>query len=540
MINGVLDTVTTSDKPAPGEASTEAFPKWAWLVVLVCGAVILWFTFRDIQDPLLDRHSHRQTQTAISVHYMLSEGAWFPYITPVMGPPWSIPMEFPLYQWLVAAMVKVTGLSLELTGRLVSLMFWWLALFELFRALRHFVPGKVHRAALLLGVAAAPASIYWSRSFMIETCALYLALAFGGRVLSAVMEGKRSAWGWAVMFGALAALQKITTLFVMEVLLGMILVTLLVSQWRSPEAKRRAAKNLVFFLLLGVWTLAVGLGWAAWADRLKERNVMARETITTQALKEWNYGTIQQKLAGDTWRHLLSNVTLGFSSQTPGLGYKLPLLLWLVAALLTRRRLLQQAILLLAFMAGPVVFTNLYHIHEYYFVANGYLLLLALGLAGLAAWEDSRAWMQRVAMLFLGLIIVGQLYGYPRYHSLLIAEIPERQHYETDFRRMLDARLEARQTLLVYGRDWDPSVAFYGQRKAIIDKNYWPLTDERMRTVIGGLTPEERIGAMIVAGAQRTNTVFLQERIVAFDLEATPQASYWGDVYLRKQTSSPK
>ncbi|MCD6049805.1 MAG: hypothetical protein K0Q55_1208, partial [Verrucomicrobia bacterium] len=392
----------------------------------------------------------------------------------------------------------------------------------------------------LLVVAAAPASIYWSRSFMIETCALYLALAFGGRVLSAVMEGKRSEWGWAGLFGVLAALQKITTLFVMEVLLGLILVALLVSQWRSSEARRSAVKNLGLFLLLGVWTLAVGLGWAAWADGVKERNVMARELITTKALKEWNYGTIKQKLAGDTWRHLLSNVTLGFSSQTPALGYKLPLLFWLVVALLARRRLLQQASLLLAFMAGPVVFTNLYHIHEYYFVANGYLLLLAVGLAGVAAWEDSRAWMQRTAVLFLGLIVVGQLYGYPRYHSLLIAEVPERQQYETSFRQLLDARLESHETLLVYGRDWDPAVAFYARRKAIVDKNYWPLTDERMRKLTGTLPPEERIGAMIVAGEQRTNAGFLQERIAAFDLEATPQASYWGDVYLRKQTPSPK
>jgi len=540
MIGSVLDTVITSEKSSPASVSAEAFPKWAWLVVLVCGVVIFWFTFKDIRDPLLDRHSHRQTQTAISVQYMLSEGAWFPYLTPVLGPPWSIPMEFPLYQWIVAGVVKVTGLPLELAGRLSSLLFWWLTLFELFRALRHFVPGKVQRAALLLVVAASPASIYWSRSFMIETCALYLAVAFGGRVLSAVREGKRSAWVWAVLFGALAALQKITTLFVMEVLLGMILLGWLVQQWKVTDQRRRAAKHLGLFLLLGAWTLAVGLGWANWADRVKERNVMAREIITTKALKEWNYGTTQQRLSGETWRHLVSNITLGFSGRTPGLGYKVPLLLWLVVALLVRKRLLQQGILLLAFLAGPVVFLNLYHIHEYYFVANGYLLLLAFGLAGVAAWEDGRGWVQRCALVFLSVLIVGQLYGYSRYHTLLIAEVPERRQLETDFRQLLDARLGKAETLLVYGRDWDPAVAFYAQRKAIIDKFNWSLGDERMRALLGGLRPEERIGAMIVAGGQRTNTLFLQERIGAFDLEEKPEASHWGDVYFRKRASSLK
>lgn len=540
MITGVLDTVIASEKSSPGSVSAEAFPKWAWLVVLGCGVVILWFTCKDIQDPLLDRHSHRQTQTAISVQYMLSEGAWFPYLTPVLGPPWSIPMEFPLYQWIVAGAVKVTGLPLELVGRLVSLAFWWLVLSELFRALRHFVPGKVQRAALLLVVAASPASIYWSRSFMIETCALYLAVAFGGRVLSAVREGKRSAWAWAVMFGALAALQKVTTLFVMEVLLGMILVAWLVQRWKIPDQRRVAAKHLGLFLLLGGWTLAVGLSWAKWADRVKERNVMAREIITTKALKEWNYGTRQQRLAGTTWQHLASNITLGFSGRTPGLGYKVPLLLWLMMALFVRRRLLQQGILLLAFLAGPVVFLNLYHTHEYYFVANGYLLLLALGLAGVAAWEDARIWVQQCAWVFLSILILGQLYGYSRYHTLLIAEVPDRQQFERDFRQLLDTRLGKAETLLVYGRDWDPAVAFYAQRKAIIDKFNWSLGDERMRALLGGLRPEERIGAMIVVGEQRTNTMFLQERIGAFDLEETPQTTYWGDVYLRRQTPAIK
>lgn len=539
-MTGVLETITASKKPVADRQPAASWPKWAWLLLLVCGGVILWFTFKDISDPLLDRHSHRQTQTAISVYYMLSEGAWFPYITPVLGPPWSIPMEFPLYQWIVAGVVKVTGLPLELGGRLVSLFFWGLTLFELFRVLRHFVLEQMKRAVLILLVAAGPASIYWSRSFMIETCALYLAVAFGGRVLSAVKDGKTTAWGWAILFGTLAALQKITTVFVAEVLLGMILLGWLFQERSNPELRRQAMKRLGLFLLLGVWTLAVGLGWAAWADGVKEHNVMAREIITTKALKEWNYGTMQQRLSPETWQHLMSNVTLGYTGQTPGLGYKLPWLLWLMLALLTRKRLAQQALLLIAFMAGPVVFMNLYHIHEYYYVANGYLLLLALGLVGVAAWEDKRVWMQRLAMVYLGLLVVGQCYAYPRYHSLLIAEVPNRQLVETDFRQMLDARMGSGETLLVYGRDWDPSVAFYGQRKAIIDPFNWSTTDERMQTLVGNLKPSERIGAMVVSGDLRKDAAFIQEKILAFGLEETPQASYFGDVYFRKADSLGK
>jgi len=99
---------------------------------------------------------------------------------------------------------------------------------------------------------------------------------------------------------------------------------------------------------------------------------------------------------------------------------------------------------------------------------------------------------------------------------------------------MLDARLGSAETLMVYGRDWDPSVAFYGQRKAIIDPFNWSPTDERMQTLVGNLKPSERIGAMIVGGDLRKDAAFIQERILAYGLEETPQASYYGDVYFRK------
>lgn len=45
---------------------------------------------------LIGPHDFRQTQTAISVFYLLKGGPWINYITPVLGPDWSIPYEFPL------------------------------------------------------------------------------------------------------------------------------------------------------------------------------------------------------------------------------------------------------------------------------------------------------------------------------------------------------------------------------------------------------------------------------------------------------------
>src|SRR6187402_3033294 len=63
----------------------------------------------------------RQTQTAISALFILREDNYsLAYPTPVLGKPWSIPMEFPLYQWATVALSDTTGISLTVAGRTVS------------------------------------------------------------------------------------------------------------------------------------------------------------------------------------------------------------------------------------------------------------------------------------------------------------------------------------------------------------------------------------------------------------------------------------
>ena len=51
----------------------------------------------------------RQAQTAISAHFIQVEDNFsLAYPTPVLGKPWSIPLEFPLYQWTVVAVSNGT------------------------------------------------------------------------------------------------------------------------------------------------------------------------------------------------------------------------------------------------------------------------------------------------------------------------------------------------------------------------------------------------------------------------------------------------
>jgi hypothetical protein len=53
-------------------------------------------------QPILDWYTFRQTQTALTSYWMCHGGFKLAYETPVGGYPWALPLEFPLYQYLVA------------------------------------------------------------------------------------------------------------------------------------------------------------------------------------------------------------------------------------------------------------------------------------------------------------------------------------------------------------------------------------------------------------------------------------------------------
>ncbi len=61
--------------------------------ILIAVAAIASFAFfvASFGRPVTDWHGFRQAQTANGVYWMLREGAWLDYESPVLGPPWSLP-----------------------------------------------------------------------------------------------------------------------------------------------------------------------------------------------------------------------------------------------------------------------------------------------------------------------------------------------------------------------------------------------------------------------------------------------------------------
>src|SRR5690606_35229229 len=88
-------------------------------VVALCGLFGLYGAFLGIDHLANDLHHFRQSQTAITILYFKDHWSLLDYWTPVMGKPWAIPFELPIYQFLAALFFEFSGLSLETSARLV-------------------------------------------------------------------------------------------------------------------------------------------------------------------------------------------------------------------------------------------------------------------------------------------------------------------------------------------------------------------------------------------------------------------------------------
>jgi hypothetical protein len=124
-----------------------------------------------------DAYGWRQTQTALSAYFMLHGGPWLVYETPLLGPPWRIPHEIPLYQALVVSLASATGLKLEAAGRAVALVSFYAALGSGYLLLAE-LGISARRRLLMLAFWLMSPLYFWSRTFMIESTALFLCLTF--------------------------------------------------------------------------------------------------------------------------------------------------------------------------------------------------------------------------------------------------------------------------------------------------------------------------------------------------------------------------
>jgi len=451
-----------------------------------------YYLLVSIEGPLLDFYAFRQTQTALSAYWLLQGGPWFAYETPVLGAPWSIPFEFPTFQLIVAGFAYL-GLPLDLTGRLISFSFFVAVLVPLRMLLRDLGYDRTAYLNVSVLYTACPLYVFWGRAFMIESSALF----FGVLWLSLFVRYTLHRHGVGLFAasqaaGCLSALTKSTTFSGFGAIAGTVFVIAAIDVFRKREFRARW-RFLILALSLCMVPLFMGLCWVAYTDLVKLANPFA-VSLTSYNLREFNYGTLEQRLSTTFWWDVVAT-RLGLNI----FGYTLMLMPALIVASLFLRCLDYRVLIgVAAFFVPLLLFTNLYIFHDYYASANAIFLLTAAGVATSAI--QAAGWRLTAVSMVVCAVIGDVAYLADNYRPYVIQINPLRTaHY--------GIALAAKQSvapsdgLLIFGERWSSVIPYYSERRSLTvfrdaTPNLLDAVASSPQQFFGGT----RLGAMIVCG----------------------------------------
>lgn len=461
--------------------------RWEGRLALALFVACLGFHFWGVQvgwqSKNLPGGEFRQAQTALSAFWIKADNDFsLAYPTPVVGKPWSIPMEFPLYQWAAVATSKLTHWSLTKAGRAVSIACFYLALPALFLLLARWRVAVAHRWLVLALVVTCPFYIFYTRGFLIETMALMFSLWFWVGFERGV-AGRSKAWlAVAIVAGAGAGLVKVTTFMLY------LLPTGVWSAVRLWSVRRAAWKtDFVWMAAAVIVPFAATLWWLRFADATKALNPLGVD-FTSGNLTTFNFGGPGDRWSPVYWqaKWVIVAEQLTWLPALIGCG--------VVALLGGWRRWREIAACVACFASVLVVFPVLYTHHEYYYAANTVLLLVAMGLALVALAE--RPATRGLAWGVLAVVIAGQGWRYlERYYPVQRMVSLGGDGLSTSLRTLTGFR----DVIVVLGQDWNSMTPYYSQRRAVMIREAVARDAERVERVLAQLDGET-IGALVIIG----------------------------------------
>lgn len=455
--------------PAPTADQTDTTHLLRIIIVVLLVHDFLFLIF-GLFLPIAGFHDFRQAQTAISVYWMLHGGSWLTYETPVLGAPWALPFEFPLYHWCVAA-VAYLGMPLDGAGRLVSFAFFIGCLWPIKRIFAELnIKDRAYYVTSILFLAS-PLYIFWGMTFMIETCAVFFGFAWLSLFISFSKKASVALFVLTFLAGTAALLVKATTFPAFAFMGG---VYFLFCCWQMV---RRGIDRIGVISALAMAVLLLGpfgpaIAWVSYSDAVKLANPVAG-VLTSVSLATWNFGTGEQRISQHLWVDVILARTMinvfGLSAFVLG-TVAVVMIIWrkgqeyVVAKFvlsLTPEHRGCTAALLIAFLLPFLIFTNLHIVHDYYQTANGVFAIVLLGfLFGESVFSENRtALVTAISVMTVGqlLFFYGYYYDNSRHVSLNRVEIA------ASARRLVpeDAGI------VVIGDDWSSIIPYYAERKAL-------------------------------------------------------------------------
>lgn len=474
------------------------FRPFLYLMLFAAAVQSVWIFQRGLTFPILDLHSFRQSQTALSAFWLTRGSAPFVYETPVLGAPWEIPFEFPIFQWLVAGVNTLSGVSLDICGRTVSYFFFVLTIIPLKVVVGYFY--KEREAFLISTVLllTSPIYLFWSRTFMIETTALFASFGFIACVIRWLEAASVLRLVGATFFAIFAAMQKVTTFAPAAFVVAAIIVDALfrrIEMRHDNEGAKASLRKLFSEATLLVPTaipifvpVTLLAFWIKLTDHTKELNSIGK-SLTSEALLVWNFGTISLRTSEVFWAVVLNRML------PEAVGAPMILFAVIIAALAFRPNWIRRGGLIAGgFLIGLLTFTNLHYVHNYYQAAISIYVILAV------AFATHEIGLHRPAFGILTLLVLvanSSITFYAAkdnyFHAILSGA---RLQYGQTMRlaKFISDTTPKDSVVIGFGYDWSSELPYYSQRKGLMMPDW--ITDERLKAVLDD--PTRSIGGLPV------------------------------------------
>jgi hypothetical protein len=437
-------------------------------------AIAVAVRFPTLRQPLIEAHAFRQTQTAFTARIFHESGIHLmrPEV-PVLGEPWTIPFEFPLYQ-AIATIPMNLGVGTDAALRLTGLAFFVLTAAMLWLLVRR-VTGDLFAAfATVVFFCFSPFSLLWGRTSLME----FLATAGGvAMVYFAVVWWDDRRLRWAALASAsalLALLVKSTTgAFYVIPIAGWIVVRAKEQGAAGIRDRVRALFHPGLVAILAPAFVATLL-WNRHADAVKAATASTK-WLVSGALNDWTFGTIAQRLQVANW------VTVFDRMEQLLVGRYLFWALILAGLVLTSRKWFWAA--MAATVVLPVaVFFNLYVVHDYYLsaISPAIAALLGNGAGELARRVRWRQFAVPVGLAVLaGWLLVSLTTTKPYWLAAYRKVEPSARRFP--LATEIDEHTKATDRVVVLGLDWDPTWLYQAERRGamLVDdtKTKYPTGD---------------------------------------------------------------
>jgi hypothetical protein len=462
VIAGTPETDAASQQPVSASATWTHFDYVLLAALVGLLAHDLFYLLIGLRHTIEDYWGFRQTQTALTAYWLAQGGPWLAYETPVLGYPWTVPLEFPVYQLLTAALTLI-GIPIDVGGRLVSFAFFVGALGPLWLLLNTLDFPRSTRLIVSILFLASPLYIFYARTLMIESTAVFFGLLWLACLAQFL---KRRSWGVfaaTLVAGSLATVSKVTTFPPFGFLGGVLILAYAFRSWRAGIDRDRLA-TLALAAMAVLVPLLVAYAWVVYSDQIKLGSPISA-LFTSAALQRWSLGYGQQRISLQLWHDVLLSRTLpdifGYAAliAIPVLG----------ASLLSRKYGLAALLSVAAFLVPFLIFTNLHLVHSYYQNANALFALaaVAFSLGALAA-----AGQQVIVAALLAAIVMGQLDFFKTTYANFIWNPSNPPGLIIALKAKEMTRPD--ESLLVLGLDWSSVVPYYSERKSLAVPNVLP------------------------------------------------------------------